>query len=208
MNDLYTYAFAGILLGLSSGIAPGPLLTVVITQTLKHGKIEGAKVAMAPLMTDVPIILITYYILSKLANFDLILGTISILGGLFVLYLGYESIKTKGLEIELQNSKPHSLKKGIIVNALSPHPYLYWITVGVPFIFKAYQVNIQCAIVYVLGFYIFLVGSKMGIAMLVDKSRDFLKNKGYIWTMRILGIVLLGFALFIIKDGLGFFGIF
>jgi len=135
---MISFALSGMLLGLTSGIAPGPLLTLVITETLKHGKKEGSKVAIAPLLTDIPIILIAVFILSRLSDFEFILGVISILGGLFILYLGYESIKTKGLEINTENIKTHSIKKGIIVNAINPHPYLFWITVGVPMIIKAY----------------------------------------------------------------------
>ncbi|MDY6953588.1 MAG: LysE family translocator, partial [Thermodesulfobacteriota bacterium] len=49
----------GIVLGLSAGFAPGPLLALVISQTLRHNAVEGLKVALAPLVTDLPIILIT-----------------------------------------------------------------------------------------------------------------------------------------------------
>lgn len=205
MTELITFIFSGIILGLSAGLAPGPLTTIVITETLKHGKKEGAKIAIAPLLTDIPIILIVAFILSKLSDFDFALGIISILGGLFILHLGYESLKTKGLELKTENTKPHSIKKGIIVNVLNPHPYLFWITVGVPLILKAYQINLGCSIAFIGSFYMFLIGSKLGIAFLVDKSRSFLKNKVYILTMRILGVVLLGFAAFIIYDGLKFF---
>jgi len=41
------YLLPGLALGLSAGISPGPLLTLVMTQTLKHGKGEGVKVSLA-----------------------------------------------------------------------------------------------------------------------------------------------------------------
>jgi threonine/homoserine/homoserine lactone efflux protein len=205
MSETITFLITGTVFGLTAGISPGPLLTLVITETIKHNKAEGIKVAIAPLLTDIPIIVITLLVLSKLANFDPILGTIAILGGIFVAYLGYESIKTKGLEIDIQNVKPQSIKRGIIVNALSPHPYLFWLTVGAPITFKAYQSSLSAALAFIIAFYVLLVGSKVGVAMLVDKSRNFLKNKTYIWTMRILGLALLVFAALFIKDGLKFF---
>ena len=49
---------AGLVYGLSAGFSPGPLMALVISQTLKHGIREGAKVAVAPLITDLPIILL------------------------------------------------------------------------------------------------------------------------------------------------------
>jgi threonine/homoserine/homoserine lactone efflux protein len=73
----------GTVLGLSAGLAPGPLLTLVISQTLKHSVREGLKVALATLITHMSIIIVTLFVLSKLANFKLILGMISCLGGSF-----------------------------------------------------------------------------------------------------------------------------
>ena len=55
--DMTASLLTGVIFGLSAGFAPGPLLTLVITQTLKHNIKEGVKVALAPLLTDLPIIL-------------------------------------------------------------------------------------------------------------------------------------------------------
>jgi hypothetical protein len=41
-----------------------------------------------------------------------------------------------------------------------------------------------------------LVGSKIIVALLAHHSRGFLGAGGYVWTMRILGVVLLFMALF------------
>ena len=51
----------GAFLGLTAGLSPGPLLTLVITETLKHSRAAGIKIAVAPLITDVPIIIFTYF---------------------------------------------------------------------------------------------------------------------------------------------------
>ena len=114
----------GTILGLSAGFAPGPLLTLVISETLQHDIKSGVKVAIAPIITDLPIIIITLFILAKLSNFHNILGIISLTGGFVILFMGYESIRTKGVELNLQETKSRSLMKGILVNALSPHPYI------------------------------------------------------------------------------------
>jgi len=83
MNDTIPFLTAGIIFGLTAGMSPGPLLTLVITETLKHNKSEGIKVAIAPLLTDIPIIVVTLFVLSKLANSDIALGIIAILGDYF-----------------------------------------------------------------------------------------------------------------------------
>lgn len=55
MLEIFTFLISGIIFGLSAGISPGPLLALVISETLKFGRKEGIKVAIAPLITDIPI---------------------------------------------------------------------------------------------------------------------------------------------------------
>ena len=117
--DSLQFLFAGSLLGLSAGISPGPLLTLVITQTLRYNKGEGIKVALSPLVTDLPIIGIALVVISKVAQSNTILGVISLAGGIFVAYLGFESVTYKGLSPGQPDIVSKSLRKGITANFLS-----------------------------------------------------------------------------------------
>jgi threonine/homoserine/homoserine lactone efflux protein len=193
---------AGITLGLYAGFSPGPLLVLLISQTLKHGHKEGIKVALAPLITDLPIIIASIIFLSFVAGYSLILGIISIFGGLYLGYLAYESFKTKGLTKEIEAEEPKSLKKGVTVNFLNPSPYIFWITVGGPLIITAYMGNALSPLLFIVSFYALLVGSKIGIAFAAGKSRDFLTGRPYIYIMRILGVVLIIFALYFFVQGI------
>ena len=202
---MFDFLTAGTLLGLAAGFTPGPLLVLVISETLRHNIKAGIKVAIAPLITDIPIILISLLVLNRLANFKFILGLISIFGGLFILYLGYECLKTTGVELDIASHSADSLKKGVITNALNPHPYIFYITVGAPTIFKSLNQNIFSTASFVGSFLFFLVGSKVLLAMVVERSRSFLQGSVYIWVLRILGILLLFFSVVLFKDGLKLF---
>ncbi len=192
----------GTVLGLSAGFAPGPLLTLVISETLQHDIKSGAKVALAPIITDFPIIILTLFILSKLSNFHTILGGISLVGGLFILFMGYQSIRTKGVEVNFKEIKIKSFTKGVLANALSPHPYLFWFSVGAPIMTKAISQNINVAVAFIISFYVFLVGSKILLAILIGKSKFLLSSNAYIFTMRFLGLALCVLAIVLLHDGL------
>jgi len=84
---------SGILLGLSCGLSPGVLLTLVLTQTLRHGVREGCKIALAPLGSDLPIVLLALFFASKVSAFRPVLGVISLAGGAFVLHLAWDSFR-------------------------------------------------------------------------------------------------------------------
>ncbi len=196
------YLTIGIILGLSAGFAPGPLLTLVISETLQHDIKSGVKVALAPIITDLPIIILTLFILSKLSTFHSIVGIISLFGGFFILFMGYESIRTKRVEFILQGIKPKSLTKGVLANALSPHPYLFWFSVGAPTMTKALTQHVSASVAFIISFYTFLVGSKIVLALLIGKSKSFLNGKLYIYTMRFLGVLLWALAIILFYDGL------
>ena len=198
------FLIIGIFLGFASGITPGPLLTLVISETLIKNKKEGIKVASSPLFTDLPIILITTLILLKISNFNVILGLISISGSIFLCYLAYGDLFFKLKTGNIEKSK--SFEKGMIVNLLNPHPYLFWFTVGAPTLLKAWDVSVYSVILFITGFYIFLVGSKILIVLIVERYRNFLKSRIYEYLIKLTGILLLFFAFSFLKDGLKFVG--
>jgi threonine/homoserine/homoserine lactone efflux protein len=197
----------GTILGLSAGFSPGPLLTLVVSETLQHNMKAGIKVALAPLVTDLPIIALTVFILSKLSNFQGVLGMISLIGGGVILNMGYKSIRTRGIEIATQAMEPKSLLRGVLVNALSPNPYLFWLSIGAPLMVKAIHLNVMALLSFIVSFYFFLVGSKILLAFLIGKSKSFLSGNVYRNIMRFLGLVLCIFAFILFFDGLKLLGV-
>jgi threonine/homoserine/homoserine lactone efflux protein len=208
MTSELTFLFSGIVFGLSAGLSPGPLLTLVISETLKHGVTAGVKVALAPFMTDLPISLAAVFLLSRVSNLPPVIGFIFLCGAVFLVYLGYESLCFNGANIaDTDKAKAQSLKKGVIANFLNPSPYLFWISIGSPTVMKAMNVGIASVLLFLGGFYLLLVGSKILIAVIIGKSRFFLKSRNYIYTIRLLGVMLLIFAAFFFKDSLKNFGL-
>ncbi|MBW2467554.1 MAG: LysE family transporter [Deltaproteobacteria bacterium] len=199
---MLAFLTTGAILGLSAGFAPGSLLALVISETLQHDVKAGIKVALAPILTDLPIIILTLFILAKLSSFHFVLGIISITGACFICYLGIANLKTRGMDLRENPGTRQSLQKGFLANALSPHPYLFWLTVGGPTTIKAMDVGLFAAIGFILCFYLLLVGSKIFLAVLTNRSRNFLEGKAYVFTMRLLGTVLIILAILLLRDAL------
>ena len=51
-----------------------------------------------------------------------------------------------------------------------------------------------------MGFYACLVGSKVGIAIVVGRARGRVAGRGYRWTMRILAVLLVLFAAGLVRE--------
>lgn len=198
---MFAFLSAGIVYGLSAGLSPGPLQALVISQTLRHGAKEGVRVAFAPLITDLPIILLSIFALTRLAHSQALLGLVSIAGGLYVVFLAYESFRTGSLDETVGTAAPKSISKGATVNVLNPHPYLFWLTVGGPYIVQAWAATPLAAAAFLSGFYTCIVGSKVLLAVLAGKSRRLLSGKVYQYVMRGLGVLLLVFAFLLLEDG-------
>ena len=198
---MISFIIAGTLLGLSAGFAPGPLLTLVITETLQHNTRAGIKVALAPVITDLPIIALCVFILEKLSHLNTVLAVISVTGGIVVFLMGLQGIKTRGASIDLVAVKERSLLKGIAVNALSPYPYLFWLSVGSPIMMKAYDLSLLAAVLFVGLFYLLLVGAKLFLAILTGRSKGFLSGRGYLITMKVLGLLLVIFSFYLFREG-------
>ena len=202
LTDMKTLLISGIILGLSAGLSPGPMLTLVITQTLQHGIREGMKVACAPLLTDIPIIIVCLGILSAFANMNLVLGVLALIGGVYLFYLGMCSFRFSGDDLEVAHVKPESLKKGVMINFLNPSPYMFWTSIGGPLVLKSPDSSLISAMGFILPFYVLLVGSKIVVAVISGKSKNFLKSNHYRFIIRFLGLVLIGFGVLFWRDGI------
>jgi threonine/homoserine/homoserine lactone efflux protein len=156
----------GLALGLGAGLAPGPLLAVVVAATLDRGFAAGARVAVAPLVTDVPIVALCVLVLQGLP--EEVLAGLSLAGAAFVAYLAFDALRPAEPSAGAVTT---DLRRGALVNALSPHPWLFWITVGGPLLVDAASDSAAAAVGFVAAFYALLIGSKVAMAGLVAAGR-------------------------------------
>ena len=194
----------GLGLGLGAGITPGPLLGLVINETLRGGWHAGILVALAPLISDLAIIALCFLLLVRLPV--LVFPMLGIGGGLYVMFLGWETWRTTALSIEstaeTASKALHSLRKGITVNLLNPHPYLFWLTVGGPLVTQSYRQSALTPIATFLGgFYGCLVGSKVLLALLIHNGRARLQGRGYRLALRVSAGLLLLFGAMLLGGG-------
>ena len=208
MNEAVWSAIgAGTLFGLSGGFSPGPLLVLVISETLRHGLRVGIMVTITPLLTDFPVMLVAILLLNQLTHFDLLLGGISLAGAVFLLRIGWLSLKTAPIIPGEGEVRPHSIGTRMMTNYLNPSMYLFWFTVGAPFLVRSSRTDFWPGIVFTLSFYVSIIGAKSLVALGISRSSRLTEGIWYPRIMKLLGIFLMGFSLVFVKDGLGYFGL-
>ena len=201
MADVASAALAGAALGLSAGFAPGPLLTLVLSQTLAHGPREGVKVALAPILTDAPIILAAWLVLSRLAATPAILGLVALAGAVLLCRYGWDCFKAPPPNAGDPRTAPRSILRGVAANFANPHPYLFWATVGVPFLLKTSASGAAPVVIFLAVFYGCIVGAKVAAAVLTGRFRQFLSSRTYRLFMAGLGLSLFYFAYGFARQG-------
>jgi len=172
----------GLALGLTAAASPGPFQTYLINQTLLGGWRRGAVIAMAPLISDVPIVLVILLLLEQLPVYFLRL--ISLAGGVFLLYISWGLWRQWRLGGAVQASSANAsdnqqkeittggyLWRGIMMNALSPGPYTFWTLVNGPLVLSALRQSWLHGVAFLLGFYGMMIGGYLGIAALFNQAR-------------------------------------
>jgi threonine/homoserine/homoserine lactone efflux protein len=192
----------GLSLGLGAGVAPGPLLAVVIRASVEGGFGAGARVAMGPFLTDVPII--AFAVLLAAALPEPALAGLSFAGAAFLVWLGVEALRDAPAPVEAAAgaappAAAGSLRRGAITNLLNPHPWVFWITVGVPILGDG---TVSEAALFLVAFYLMLVGSKLVVAALLSAGRErLLRGAGYRLALRASGVLLLVAAVALAIEG-------
>ena len=99
IDSLLGILSTGLLFEVPSGIAPGPVLVLIISETLGHCILAGTKVTCIPLLTDAPDVLASAFLFIKISKMDTLLGVIPLVGSVFLLYLGTKNIRIANAEI-------------------------------------------------------------------------------------------------------------
>jgi threonine/homoserine/homoserine lactone efflux protein len=204
------YLIIGLGLGLGAGLAPGPLLALVVTATLARGFGAGARVAASPLVTDAVVITVSVLLVHSLP--DTAASVLGVIGGLYTMWLGVESLRERVVDVEgvehpdagapldaadagggagTEGGSTADLRRGALVNILSPHPWLFWIAVGGPVLVAAWSESVASAVGFLVGFFALLVGTKVAAAALVAAGRTRLSPAGLRRAHLVAGALLL-----------------
>jgi threonine/homoserine/homoserine lactone efflux protein len=206
----------GLALGLAAGISPGPLLVLVVTSALKSGWRAGALTACAPLLSDAAVVAVTLLLLDRLPGRAL--GVLGVVGAVFVVWTGAQTVRdARSASLTDQPSlvgqlsptgqernpgEPKSagsaaLRRAVLVNLLSPHPWIAWATALGPLTITTWRTSAVAGTALLIGFYVTLVGGKVVIALLVARGRRRLGDTGYRRVLTAAGalLVLAGVAM-------------
>jgi threonine/homoserine/homoserine lactone efflux protein len=193
----------GVTLGFAGAVQPGPFQAFAIAETMKRGWRRSIWIALAPLISDGPIILLVLLVLSRVP--ESLQRGLHLASGFFLAWLAWGAFQSwRRAGSDIASPPGHggtTMAKAVLMNFISPGPYIYWSLVAGPLFLEAYRSAPSHGIGFLLGFYGTLVGTFALIIIVFGKARDL----GPKVTRALLGLsvaALAGFALLQLWRGL------
>ena len=199
---LQSFILPAIGLGLSAALIPGPLLAYLFSTILTRGARLALLVVLAPLLTDAPIIVLMTFVLGQLP--EAALQLIQVAGGCLLLSIAWgagqqlqsDSLLTLSPDAAASSSgATRVLLTAVLMNLLSPGPWLFWATVNGPLLLAALELSAGHALAFLLAFYGVFLGGLCSWIALFHRLRHV--------DARVLRSLLLAIALLLLWFGAG-----
>lgn len=199
---MWIYLLQGLGYGFAAASQPGPFQTYLISQTLSKGWRRTLPAALAPLISDGPIIALCLLVLSVVPPWmERVLYSV---GGAFILYLAYGAFQAwrhYDPTPQVDSGARQSLVKAAMMNMLSPGPYIFWSLVTGPILVAGWRTAPAIGVSFLAGFYLMLVGGLAGIILVFGLAARFGPRVNHAM-VGVSAVALLGFGLYQLAKGL------
>jgi len=196
----------GLALGFTAGMLPGPLQTYLIQTTLTQGWRKSLILVISPLLTDAPLILLTLFVLAQFP--PQFIRLIQIVGGLFVLWLAraawlsFRSAALPGADGAPLLTTRQVLTRAVLINFLSPGPYIFWGTVNGPLLMQGLRDSVFHGVAFLIAFYGTFIAILIAFVLTFDRIRS-LDPRILRALLLLVTLLLLVFGLSLIGQGVG-----
>jgi len=212
MADLIAIFTTSLMVGFSGAMMPGPLLTVVISESARWGFIQGPLLVLGHAVAELFIVVALSRGLNKLLKRDLVAGLVGLVGGTFLLWMGYsiaESAWRGTLSLSLASGREGGVRlgpiaTGILVSVSNPYWLLWWATVGAGYVLF----SLKHGPLGLGGFYIGHISSDLSwyslVAFVVSSGKEILSQSIYRGVLLVCSLFLIALSLYFICSGVRF----
>ena len=182
ITDFYFFLLSVIFISLSGVMAPGPLFAVTIAKSFKD-KMAGVLISFGHGVIEFPLMFLIYFGFTLLEPESLTHKMISLVGGLILIYMGIQMLKTrKETATESSYSKYGSLVSGILATGANPYFILWWFTNGAALVINASIFGFFGVLIFAITHWSCDLLWNTFVSLTVFKSKRF-------WTKRVHEIV-------------------
>ncbi len=199
--SIWSLFAVGFILGLTGAMAPGPLLTVTITESAKRGGHVGPLVVLGHGILEIILLLLIIIGLGSVLASRTLYTIFSFCGGIVMIWMSIGIMKSlPGYELSADARASgkglHPVVAGIVISLSNPYWFIWWLTIGMGYVMFAKGLGLTG----ILAFFIGHISSDLVWYSFVSYSIHM--GRKYVRTRVIKGI------LFVCSLFLFFFGLF
>jgi threonine/homoserine/homoserine lactone efflux protein len=212
MTKLIAIFTTSLFVGFSGALMPGPLLTVVISGSARRGFWEGPALVLGHAVAEFLIVAALAAGLSRLLKRNLVAGLIGLLGGAFLLWMGFGIVRSAWwgtVSLEQATGAEAGLQlgpviTGIVVSISNPYWVLWWATVGASYV----ALSLGRGPLGLGSFYFGHILSDLSwyslVALLIAKGKTLLSQPIYRLILLGCGLFLIALSIYFVYSGIKF----
>jgi len=118
----------------SGALAPGPLSMATLGAGLRRGWRAGIYAALGHMLAEIPIFYLVALSVLTLQTIGFFRPVLALLGGGYILYLGYIHIRMDEVEFRAREEVAHPIVIGAVFSLFNPYFIIWWVLIGGIFI--------------------------------------------------------------------------
>ncbi len=214
MSILFIFTTAYVV-ALSGALMPGPLMTVIIRESLRQGWRSGFLISAGHGLAEIALLAMFGLGLNRLLRLQWTSAAIGIVGGLVLLYMGWEichSVLKGTPEFDFNQPPAGSaqpagafqlspVRSGLIASVANPYWVLWWFTIGILYVTQALHAGILGLGIFYAGHFLADLSWFMFIAIATATGKRFLSPIAYQGILTVCGAFLVVLAAYFIYQG-------
>ena len=169
---MLTYAMLGATYAVAAAAQPGQFQAYLIAMTMAHGWRRTIPVALAPIFSDLPVIALVLFVLTRVP--PLFVSGLQLVGGVFLVYLAAGTLRAKtsqGGLAQAGGAVRQTVLKAALVNLLNPNPYIAWALILGPILIGAWRQAPSQGAAFLVAFYVTMVAATALIVVAFGAAR-------------------------------------
>src|SRR5512142_748908 len=149
--ELLLLAGSWWIVGITGAMMPGPVTTLIVTESARRGFIAGPLVTVGHVLLELAMVIALFFGLGDVLKQNVVAGFIGLMGGLFLLWMGWGILRsawrgevslTLAVNGRTLGASSNPVVQGVLTSISNPYWLLWWATVGAASLitFRAYGV--------------------------------------------------------------------
>lgn len=181
---------AAFVIALTGAMAPGPLLTVTITETVRKGRVAALMLLVGHALLEAALLIGFAFGLQEFLKRATVASVLAVAGGGFLIWMGATLLRdaVRGrLKLELKaGDEPlrfGPIVQGAVVSLSNPYWTLWWVTIGVKLASDALAIGWLAVVAFFIGHELADFAWYALVVQAVHSGRRFLSDRVYAWVL-------------------------